>query len=138
MPIIGFNLDKILVERKKNIGGSIKVKNDVNIKSINEQEVSIGSKKEKVLKFNFEFSSEYQPDIANISINGHILFIDDTNRQKKILESWKKDKNILPEVVELIINTALIRCNIKALSLSQDLNLPPNIRLPSIRRKVDV
>lgn len=136
MPIVGFNFDKILVEKLNPIEGQVKVKRDLLIKDIKKQELSLGSKKkEELLKFDFEFSVKYEPKIGNIIIDGHILFIDEPSELKKIFDSWKKNKDLAPNLMALLLNTALIRCNIKALSLIQDINLPPHIQLPTINPK---
>ena len=138
MPVIGFNFDKIVIEKKNPIKQNVKVKNNMSIKNITEDEVSLSDKTEKILKFLFEFTSEYQPDIGEIKLNGNVLFIDKPEEIKKITSSWKKDKKIPTNLMQQILNTILIKCNIKALALSQELNLPPHIRLPTVNPKVDV
>ncbi len=136
MSIVGFNFDKILVERFNNVEGQIKVKRDLSIKDIKKQEFSLGSKKkEELLKFDFEFSVNYEPKVGSIVINGHILFLEDSSELKKILDTWKKSKELAPQLTALLLNTALMRCNIKALSLIQDVGLPPHLQLPTISPK---
>ena len=45
--------------------------------------------------------------------------------------SWKKNKKIGDEKVALqVLTTILTKCNIKALTLSQEIGLPPPIPLP--------
>jgi len=136
MPIVGFNFDKVLVEKLSPIEGQVKVKRDLLIKDIKKQELSLGSKKkEELLKFDFEFSVKYEPKIGNIMIDGHILFIDEPSELKKIFDSWKKNKDLAPNLMALLLNTALMRCNIKALSMIQDVGLPPHLQLPTINPK---
>jgi hypothetical protein len=132
MPIVGFNFDKLSVERLNPIKGNVSVKNDLSIKNIEKEEVMIGSKKDTAIKFSFEFSSIYEPKIANIFVKGHILYMDNEKELKKILDDWKKKKDIDKKIASQVINTALIKSNIKVLHLSQDMNLPPHIRLPTI------
>lgn len=137
MPVIGFNFDKLLVEKKNPPKQNIKIKNDINVKGVKQEEVAIGNKKESILRFDFEFSSEYQPNVADIKIGGHILYTDTAQELKKIFENWKKTKKLAPDLMLNLFNIILVKCNIKALSLSQDLNLPPHIRLPTINPKVN-
>jgi len=135
MAIVGFNFDRILVEKTKPIMGGVQVKNNMSIKNVEQQELLMGKKKESILKFSFEFSSKYSPNIGLISINGHILFLQEPDAVKKIIAGWKKNKNIPNDVASLLLNAVLVRCNVKALILSQEVNLPPHIRLPTISPK---
>ena len=137
MPVVGFNFDKLSIERLNPIKEGISVKNDLSIKNIEKEEVTIGTKKDTALKFSFEFLSSYEPKIAKIIINGHVLYMDNEKELKKLLDDWKKKKEIDKKIASQIINTALIKSNIKALHLSQDMNLPPHIRLPTINPQAD-
>jgi hypothetical protein len=48
------------------------------------------------------------------------------------MDTWTKTKKLDKELMTLITNFILIKCNIKALELSQQVNLPPHIRLPLV------
>ncbi len=134
MPIIGFNFDKITVEKKDKITGKFNIKNDVGIKSV-EQEQLVLKGSEDVLKFGFEYKIDYEPKIGSIVLKGHILYMDDTKIIKEVLKEWKKNKKVLPTLTPLLINAVLHKSSIKALELSQDVNLPPHINLPRIQPK---
>ncbi len=131
MPIVGFNYTKILVEKKKPIRENIKVKNDMSISNIKKAEIAI-AKQEGVLQVDFTYSADYQPNIAYLEIQGNLLFLDTPEETNKTLETWKKNKKLPSSIARQILNAILIKCSVKALSLSQDLNLPPHIRLPTI------
>ncbi|MFH1210300.1 MAG: hypothetical protein V1645_00105 [archaeon] len=136
MSMVGFNFDKILIERLNPVGGQVKVKPDISIVGLKKQELSLSSKKkEELLKFDFKFSVRYDPDIGNILIEGHMLLLEDPSDMKKILDSWKKNKEIPQQFMVYVLNNALLRCNIKALGLVQDVGLPPYLRLPTISPK---
>ena len=90
-----------------------------------------------MLKFGFEFSSNYEPNIGVVDIKGHILFMEEPAEIKKIMDSWKKKKTLPQQLVVYLLNTVLVRCNVKALVLSNEVNLPPHIRLPTISPKTD-
>ena len=135
MPVVGFNFDRILVEKMNPIKKGIQVKNNMSIKNVEQQELLLGDKKEDVLKFSFEFSSNYEPKIGLVSIKGHILFLDKPEDIKKIMADWKKKKNIPQSLTAHLLNMVLMRCNVKTLILSQEVNLPPHIRLPTINPK---
>ena len=138
MPIVGFNFDKILAEKKEPVTKDLKIKPDVTIEEVKIEEFAISSnKKEKLLKVVFDFSIEYLPKIGLIQINGHILYSEDPKEIGEISTNWKKNKDIRNDTFLQFINSILVRCNIKALSLSQEVNLPPPLRMPTLAKKVD-
>ena len=51
---------------------------------------------------------------------------------KERSEQWKKEKKLPVGVTTLVSNTILTRANIKALMLSQEVDLPPQIYLPKV------
>ena len=58
MSIVGFNFEKISIERKKNPGevkGQIDIKNNTKIKDIVEEDAP-NRKKGEILRFSFEFN----------------------------------------------------------------------------------
>jgi len=137
MPIVGFNYDKITVEKINPIKGSVQVKNSMAIKNVEEHEILVGKKKDPVLKISFEFSSSYEPKIGLIDLKGHVLFVDEPEEIKKIIDGWKKKKTLKQELMSYLLNTIMMRCNVKVLMLSSEVNLPPHIRLPTISPKSD-
>ena len=139
MQIIGFNIERIEAEKHAKEVKDLKVKYNANIKSVAVEEMNIG-KKTEVLKVNFEFKIEYEPDIGNIDFSGHVLILEDPKKVKTIVEQWNKDKDTQSLFSLQIINIILIRANIKALFIAQEVNLPPHIPLPRVMqttKKID-
>lgn len=133
MPIIGFNFTKINVERKEGAAGKVSIKNNVTVKGVEETNLALGKEKQNALKILFEFTSKYEPKIGNILIEGDLMFMGETKKVKEIMDNWSKNKKIPKDVMGNILNTILTRCNIQALILSQDVNLPPPIPLPKVQ-----
>jgi len=129
MPIIGFNFDKILAQRTNVIKGNVNINHTINITNVKRDEVTL-EKKQEILKFEFNFKVDYQPNIGNISLDGSVLYMDEPKKLKEFEDSWKKNKRLPTSLTANIINTILIKSNVKALILSQDINLPPQIQLP--------
>ena len=94
MTIIGFNFKNIKVSKKEGVRGKINIKNNVVITDIKEQDLSLGDKSQSALKFIFEFSSKYDPDLGEIILGGDLLFMESSNKTKEILDEWKKSKKI--------------------------------------------
>ncbi len=131
--IAGFNFTKLSAEKKEVIKGKVDINNNISIKKVEETDLSLGKQKQKALKFTFEFTSKYEPSFGEIMLEGEILFIDEQKAVKDIMASWGKDKKIPKEIMMALLNTVLSRCNVKALILSEDINMPPPIPMPNVQ-----
>jgi hypothetical protein len=130
MQIIGFSFEKILAERKKNPQGKIEIKSNINLKDVKEEKVSLIKDKD-VLRFTFEFSIIYAPDIAEIKFQGFILGIVEKEKFKETIKNWKTKK--IPDDLRLpIFNLILTKCNLKALQFEEEFGLPTHVPLPKI------
>jgi len=130
--IIGFEINKINVERKNDITGNVRVKHNLNINSVKEEELAALKEKKKGVDFRFTFSIDYEPGIGNILIGGSLMYTDNDKKIKEVTESWKKNKKIPHDVSVEVLNAILARCNIRALELAEDANLPSHIPLPRV------
>ena len=131
MAVVGFNFTKVNAEKKQPAKGKISINNNVTVKNVEEINLAIG-KDQKGLKFSFEFIAKYDPEVANINLDGEVVYMAKADEAKEILTKWKKEKKIAPGVMGKVLNTALAKCNIQALILSNDLNLPAPIPLPKV------
>ena len=61
--------------------------------------------------------------------------MEEQKKVEELLNGWKKDKKLPPEVITPVLNMALTKCNVQALILSQEINLPPPIPLPKVQQK---
>ena len=133
MTIVGFSFNKINVEKKSGSGGKISISNNVAIKDVKDTDLSFGGEKQKAIKFEFEFSSKYEPSIGKILLGGDVLFLADKSKTTKILEEWKKNQSVEKTIMSDILNNVLAKCNVQALILSQEVNLPSPIPLPKVK-----
>jgi hypothetical protein len=132
MTIIGFNFIKINIEKKGPVKGKINISNNVSIKDVEEIKISLGKSEQKALRFIFEFVSKYEPNIGDITLKGEIIDLEDDKKTKEITDKWKKDKKLSKDMTTLLLNNVLAKCNIQALILSRDINLPPPIPMPKV------
>lgn len=130
--IVGFNFTKIQAEKKGQINGKVDINNNVSIKDVEETDFSLGTKKQKGLRFIFEFASKYEPSIGSINFEGDVLYVDNEKAIKDVIAEWKKGKKVKKELMGGILNTVLIKSNIQALIISQQVNLPPPIPMPKV------
>ena len=132
--IVGFGFTKLSAEKGEAAKGKIDINNNVSVKDIQEDNFSLGKdKQQNVLRFIFEFTSNYEPNVGKILFEGELLYMEEPKKAKEILSSWKKDKKIPKELMGAMLNTILIKCNVQALILSQQVNLPPPIPMPKVQ-----
>ena len=135
MAIIGLTFDRINVEKDRVVLESVKNKNiqinyNIAIKNVEEDELRM-QEKQKVLRFDFTFAIIYTPKLGTLELNGHLLYTD-TNH-KKILDSWKKHQDITDTHLKAqLLNTIFQKANLKAIALTQEVNLPLHFPLPQI------
>ena len=136
MQIIGFNFEKIHAERKNPSKDKIEISSNINISSITEEKTNF-IKDQEVLKFNFDFSVDYKTNVAEILFQGFVLLSLEKGKAKEIIKKWKT-KKLSDDVRIPLFNFILTKSNIKALHLSEELNLPPHIPMPKIKPAEDV
>ena len=132
MPILGFTFTKLSVEKKKNDYNKINIKSNLSIQNIKDVKSTIINKPTVIFEFNFTVN--YEPEIADINLKGSLLYSTTQDLHKKILDEWK-NKKLADEIKELIFNNILTKCNLKALQLEEEFSLPYHIPLP--RYKVE-
>jgi len=130
MPILGFNLNKLLVEKNNPVRKDLKVNQNITINSLTKTKSELTSS--DLLNISFEFNLDYQ-EVGQLILGGEIIFSEEAKRINEILDEWKKNHRIQKELNQLILNTILLRCTIKALNLQQELNLPHHIQLPKLK-----
>lgn len=137
MTVIGFNFNKILVERLGTKKGKLTISNNVGITEVGEAKVPFGNEKTKCIKVDFKFESKYEPSVAQLLFEGDILYMLPTELAEKAIKEWTEKRTILEEVVQPVMNAILNRSNIEALILSRELNLPSPIPLPKVNVKAE-
>jgi len=134
MRIIGFNFDKISVERLKDKVEGLKITTNIDISEIKEIKSEILKTKEELLQIKFVYTVNYEPEFAKVDLKGTVLLSMDEKQVKEILKEWKK-KKISEEFRMPLFNIILRKAAAKSLNLEDEMNLPLHIPLPSLRPK---
>ena len=133
MSIVGFNFTKISAERKNAVVGTVNINNNISLKDMTEAKLGLAGGTRGALTITFAFKSEYMPDHATLLLEGDVLTLVDAKLIPGMLESWSKTKSIPKEIAQQLMNYILDRCNIQALLLAKDLNLPSPVPLPKVQ-----
>lgn len=135
MGVVGFHFTKMLAEKKKAVTGKVNISNNIKVVDVKEAKLSFGKTKQKGLEFTFSFTSVYEPEMGNIEITGYVVYMEGEEKVNAVLSSWKDNKKVPPDVLADIYNYVLSKCNIQALILSRDMQLPPPIPLPKVQKE---
>ncbi|MBI4141922.1 hypothetical protein HY484_03285 [Candidatus Woesearchaeota archaeon] len=135
MSVVGIQFNKIVIDKKNPAKGKVNVNNNVAVKDVHKTDLTFGSAKQNALQFDFEFKVHYDPGIADLTFNGFLTYFEKPETIEEILKSWKKDKKIPKEVMTPVLNSILAKCNIEALLLSREVNLPPPMPMPKVDLK---
>ena len=138
MQVIGFNLTKVLGERKPEIKlGNI----DHSFEFINIEKEKLNILKDnEALKISFKYGITYKDSEkkeekhGEISFEGNIITVVTKDEMKNIQKDWKS-KKISPDLRTGLSNLVLRKCSGKAALLTDDLGLPPHIPIPLIQNK---
>ena len=132
MKIIGFNFNKICIEKFSDILKGLKTNTNIDVKDVKQLKQELFHTKEEVIEVKFGFEVDYSPDIAKISLSGNIILLVDSKTAKKFTKEWKNKK--IPEEHKLIIfNVVMKKSNLKSIQLEDEMNLPLHITLPSVK-----
>ncbi|MCH8945367.1 MAG: hypothetical protein IIA85_00395 [Nanoarchaeota archaeon] len=132
MKIIGFNFNKIFVEKKSGEFKGVRISNNVDILSVEQIKNQVITQKEELVGVGFKFTVDYGEDIAKIELGGLVILALDSKEAKEVLKGWK-DKKLSNEFKIPLFNIILKKSNIKALVLADELNLPSHMKLPSLK-----
>jgi len=134
MTVIGFSFTKMSVEKDNPVKGKVNINNNVGIKNVEETKLNLNPDK-KALKLDFEFTSTYEPNIGKIYLTGEVIYLIDKSKADDVIKNWKKNKKLEKDIMTNVLNNVLTKCNVKALVLSDYMNLPPPIPLPKVGDK---
>lgn len=134
MPVLGYSIKDLNATRKPLSAGKIDINSIPRIKDVRERSMDIPGmvgKKDPVVGIDFEFQTEYKPEVGSIKIAGEVIYTGLDN--KKILKEWEKNKKLPIEVEVEVKNFLLKKCLLLGIDISEEMQLPPPIAIPMIR-----
>ena len=134
MPIMGFGFDKIHIEKKADPQKGQEIKNRVNIASMKESKLILGSEEKASLIIFFEYSVDYK-EAGDLMLAGHIFYYETPEKIKEIVKQWETHKTAPQNFATAIYGYIFAKTNLRALQLQEDVGLPHHIQLqrPTIK-----
>ena len=134
MRLIGFNFDKISIERTSDSFKGLNIDTKIDVSEIKDSESNLLKIEGELITVKFKYSVEYEPKIAKLELGGNIILKTDKDEKEDIMKQWKDKK--MPEDFKItLFNIILRKSNIKALELEDELNLPLHIPLPNLKKQ---
>jgi len=131
---VGFNFDKINVEKLSDKAENIKINTKIDISEIKEIKSTFLKTKEDIVKVKFVYGINYDPEFAKIELEGNVLFSLESKKAKNLINQWK-EKKISEDFKIILFNFILRKSNLKALQLEDEMNLPLHIPMPSLKKQ---
>jgi len=135
MRLIGFNFQKISIERFSDQTENLKTNTKIDISSLDTIKSDIIKTREELIKVEFVYSVFYEPEFAKIELKGNIVLAVDPRLAREVLKGWKDKQTQIEEFRMFMFNIILRKSNIKALELEDEMGLPPHIPLPSLNKE---
>ena len=134
MRVIGFNFDKISVEKLKDKTEKLNIKTNIDVSEISRIESDILKSKEDLIQAKFSYTVTYEPGYANIDLKGKALLSLEEKQAKEVLKEWKK-KQMPEEFRVFLFNVIMRKASLRSIHLEDELNLPIHIPLPFLNPK---
>jgi len=136
MALLNFNFNKILVEKLGKATKQINIKSGMNVIDVKPSKLVDGSN-QQAFTISFKFETLYEPKMAQIILEGDLLYLADEKLAAEMNEAWEKNKSLPKEVALIVFNKILHNCNVEALILSREVGLPAPIQLPKIKAETN-
>lgn len=134
MKLVGFNFNKISIEKFSERPKDLKINTKMDISEIKNVKSDILKTKEEILTVSFSYVIDYEPSFVKINFEGKVIIAVESKKAKGIIKEWKS-KKISEDLQNPLFNIILTKSNIKALQLEEEMNLPHHIPLPSLSPK---
>ena len=135
MRLLGFNFDKISIERLADISQDLKLETKIDVLEISKAEADFLNEKDTLLGIKFGYSINYEPKIASINLKGNLVLAVEPKLAKKVIEEWEANRKVSEEVITPLFNLILRKVNVRAIQLEDEFGLPLSIPLPRFSPK---
>lgn len=133
MRLVGFNFSKISIEKiTEDRPKDLKMGTNINVSEIKTLKSDFFKAKDDILASKFTYTINYEPGYAKVEFEGTIILAVESKVAKTVLKQWK-EKKMPAEFNMVIFNIIMMKANIKALQLEEELNIPYHVPLPTLK-----
>ncbi|NJE29579.1 hypothetical protein E3E38_00730 [Thermococcus sp. 18S1] len=138
MPVLGFNITKVEMERVSLSvpGGQIEVRLSPKVKEMRLGEIRTPTGKLNGIEILFRYEIDYNPKIADGAIEGVILYLPPQKEKiDEILNLWEDEKKIDPITFAEVVNFITKEISPMLMLLAKEMRLPYHIPIPRVEVK---
>jgi hypothetical protein len=132
MRVIGFNFDKISIERLKDRTEKLNIKTNIDVSELKPLESDILKTKESLLQAKFSYSVNYEPDYVKVDLRGTAIISIEEKQAKEVMKEWKKGQ-MPSDFRTFLFNVIMRKASLRSLQLEDELNLPLHLPMPTFR-----
>jgi len=132
MRVIGFNFDKISIEKLKDRPDKLNIKTNIDVSEIKQIKSDLLKTKEELVEAKFSYTVKYEPGYANIDLKGKALLSLEEKQAKEVMKEWKK-KQMPEEFRTVLLNIIMRKSSLRSLHLEDELNLPLHLPFPTLQ-----
>ncbi len=130
MPIVGLNFKSVSAKfDDKKISGDLEISSVPRVENVERRDMKFAGMSEAVV-ITFSFKTKYEPDVAEIGFTGEVVYQSDD--AKGMVKYWKDNKKLDEQTTVEVFNIIFRRCLSKAITIADDLRLPPPLTFPIV------
>ena len=138
MPVLGFNITKIEVEKVSlaPVQGQIEVRLSPKVKEMRLGEIRTPTGKMNGIEILFRYEIEYNPKIAQGAVEGAVLYLPpQKDKIDEILNLWENEKKVDALAFAEVVNFITREISPIIMLLSKEMRLPYHVPLPRVEVK---
>ncbi|WP_297463171.1 hypothetical protein [Thermococcus sp.] len=138
MPVLGFNITKVEVEKLSlaPVQGQIEVRLTPKVREMRLGEIRTPTGKMNGVEILFSYEIDYNPQIARGVIEGAILYLPPQKEKiDEILNLWEDEKKIDPITFAEVVNFITKEVSPLLMLLAKEMRLPYHIPIPRVEVK---
>jgi len=135
MPVVGFNLTKIELEKVTLTvpSGRIEVKLSPQVKDMRLGEIRTPTGKTNGVEMIFRYEIDYNPKIAGGAIEGVLLYLPPRKEMvDEILDLWENEKKMDPSTFAEVVNFITKEVSPVLMMMAKEMRLPYHLPIPRV------
>jgi hypothetical protein len=132
MKLVGFSYKKLSCERTGNSLKDLKIESKIDLEKIEKVENNTLNTKDMILRIIFDYSLDYNPNLAKINVSGEMIISIDEKTGNELVKDWKS-KDIDEKTRLNIFNIILKKTNVKTLEMEELIGVPHHFQMPTLK-----
>jgi hypothetical protein len=137
MPIIRHEMYKLHCEIKERLPIKMNVKNNIGITGLT-KDTGIKTPDATTYVIDYQFNTDYAEGKGMIEIKGKVYYMADSETAKELDATWEDKKMLSEKVMFEVGNFGLMKSQMQAVLLANEMGLQSPVRMPLMEPKKEV